>query len=863
MIPQRLSIRNFLCYREDVPTLDFTGIHVACLCGPNGHGKSALLDAITWCLWGKARGKTQDGLISYGADEARVELDFMARESTYRAIRSHSRAGGRRRQGVTDLQLQLVMNGDVKPLTGDSIRQTQAEIDQIVGMDYDTFINSAFLLQGRADEFSNNTPSDRKAVLAKILGLEVYDCLQDRAKEGLAEGAEAARELEGALLFMRNEAEGMGDPSVELSGVGENLEALGVRLAEKRREIDDQRGQIRELERQRDQLTESEGRVLTLAQDIKQLETAMAEARSRIVQYRDLVQQADVIKEGAARLEHARLRFESLEAVRHRFDEIAQEKNTIGRGIDTGRARLDAQVDQLRLRVESELPPKADAEPVLAKEKEEVGVRLVGLEGEAVKIAGQQKDQQTLSTLIGETQSTAERYKTEGLELRSKLALLAGADQADDGAVCPLCNAPLDQDGCANLAETYEAEIKEKRRLYVQTQSQLKKLEFRRADLAQELPRRQESLDRAKREGEIKLRDLERGIEESRQAQRDRVQAQTQLAAAVASLASGDFAAQEHARLKVLDTSLQLLEYDEDARRQSYEEMGKLQPFEDRRRQLDHAAAMLPQEEGSLSQNEGMYERLREEQGHLQQQLQAGREATAAVPHRQTKLREDEAAESELEKNRQEADRRRGLLEGQVARREELAREISESSARLSELADRHSIYQELVTAFGRQGVQAMLIETVVPRIEEEANVLLGRMTDNRMQLQLETQRERRTGRGDPIETLEIMVSDELGPRSYEMYSGGEAFRVNLALRIALSKVLAQRLGAPLPTLFIDEGFGTQDAVGRERILDVIGAIEQDFEKVIVITHLDELKDAFPVRIEVQKDENGSTFWLS
>jgi exonuclease SbcC len=136
-------------------------------------------------------------------------------------------------------------------------------------------------------------------------------------------------------------------------------------------------------------------------------------------------------------------------------------------------------------------------------------------------------------------------------------------------------------------------------------------------------------------------------------------------------------------------------------------------------------------------------------------------------------------------------------------------------------------------------------------------------MTDNRMHLKLETQRERRTGRGDPIETLEIHVSDELGPRSYEMYSGGEAFRVNLALRIGLSRILAHRMGAPLPTLFIDEGFGTQDASGRERILDVIGAIQDDFDKIIVITHLDELKDAFPVRIEVQKEDRGSTFWLS
>ena len=178
-------------------------------------------------------------------------------------------------------------------------------------------------------------------------------------------------------------------------------------------------------------------------------------------------------------------------------------------------------------------------------------------------------------------------------------------------------------------------------------------------------------------------------------------------------------------------------------------------------------------------------------------------------------------------------------------------------------LEEDQGIYQELTTAFGRQGVQAMLIETVVPRLEEEANVLLARMTDNRMHVKLETQRERRDGTGEPIETLEINVSDELGPRSYEMYSGGEAFRVNLAIRIALSKVLAQRIGAPLPTLFIDEGFGTQDAAGRERILDVIGAIQEDFEKIIVITHLEDMKDMFPVRIEVQKGIDGSTFWLS
>ena len=148
MIPLKLTLSNFLCYRENVPPLNFNGVHVACICGSNGHGKSALLDSITWALWGKARGKVQDEMISYGADECRVELDFSSRDENYRVIRSHGRGGRRRRGGASDLQL-MILDGDAaRPITGDMIRETQARIDQTVGMDYDTFINSAFLVQG-------------------------------------------------------------------------------------------------------------------------------------------------------------------------------------------------------------------------------------------------------------------------------------------------------------------------------------------------------------------------------------------------------------------------------------------------------------------------------------------------------------------------------------------------------------------------------------------------------------------------------------------------------------------------------------------------------------------------------------------
>ena len=149
-----------------------------------------------------------------------------------------------------------------------------------------------------------------------------------------------------------------------------------------------------------------------------------------------------------------------------------------------------------------------------------------------------------------------------------------------------------------------------------------------------------------------------------------------------------------------------------------------------------------------------------------------------------------------------------------------------------------------------------MIIEAIIPEIEESANRLLRRMTDGRMQLRFETQRQKVTG--GVAETLDIRISDELGTRNYELYSGGESFRINFAIPIALSKLLASRAGGQLRTLFIDEGFGTQDSRGRERLVEAINTIQSDFDRILVITHIEDLKDAFPVRIEVTKEPGGS-----
>jgi len=165
--------------------------------------------------------------------------------------------------------------------------------------------------------------------------------------------------------------------------------------------------------------------------------------------------------------------------------------------------------------------------------------------------------------------------------------------------------------------------------------------------------------------------------------------------------------------------------------------------------------------------------------------------------------------------------------------------------------------FEILEKAFSKNGIQIAIIETVVPELEKEANRVLSRLTDNQMHVALRTQREKKSQEG-LAETLDVIIADTSGTRNYELYSGGEAFKIDFALRLALSRLLTNRQGAKLQTLIIDEGFGSQDTSGKERLVEVIKSIEGEFELILVVTHMDELKDSFPVQIQVTKDEEGS-----
>jgi len=702
MIPIKLSLRNFMCYRE--ASLSFDGIHIACLCGDNGNGKSALLDAMTWALWGKSRAKTDDELIHLGMTDMEVEFDFAVGKERYRVIRKRSRAKARR-AGQSLLDFQVAAGDGFRSISGNAIRETEHKIIDTLRMDYDTFINSAYLVQGRADEFSKKEPSKRKQVLADILGLSRYDELEVRAREQARMKEREARDLEIAIAQMDKEIAEKGSYETELRSVSDTV----AQLEEEWKKAQDA---VRVLQERKQSL------------DLKQKQQADIERRIK--------QARDAITSFEGRVRDHRKRIEKFESIV---------------------AAYATESSKLQVRIGELTTKESDVEKKRAE------------------LLESSNRQHYLST-------TNDKLKEEMAELSKKIDMLSAGE-----ANCPLCGTELGVEGRIRIIENYRKQGLEKKGLFRVNEEEKNRIEATAKSLKAEIG------------------GLERTVREGRELWARRAAA--------------------------LD--------------KDYEE----------------AQRSLPDEREALNKAESELRQWSETVDAEVKNRQAQEAELVGMTEVEVSLATAKKGSNDIARRLEQGRQLMGSVKERLERCASLERSRAEKSALKETVTKEQRIFEELALAFGKKGIQAMLIENALPELEEEANSLLARMTDNRMSVRIESQRALKSKEGE-AETLDINIGDELGTRRYEMYSGGEAFRIDFALRIALSKLLARRAGAPLPTLIIDEGFGSQDDNGRERLVEAINSIQEDFEKILVITHIDEMKESFPVRIEVTKGPDGA-----
>ena len=679
MIPLHLRIVGFLSYRDPVE-LDFTTFDLACISGQNGAGKSSLLDAITWSLFGELRAKDKDALINLQSKAAEVALTFEYEANIYRVQRTLPRGKS------TVLEFQIKSGDEWKPLTERTSRETQARIEQTLRLDYETFVNAAFFLQGKADQFTQQNAGKRKDVLSNILGLEVWETYKARTVE-------------------------------KRRGLEEEVIGIDRSIADIDSELDEEEPRKRRL---------------------KELEDGLKQQNSMRKTQEDAL--------------------ESLRKIAASLDqELATEKARLEeeqRGLLELQKAVSGQqsvINELTAQVESAKKSLAEAEEKISNRNELESKRTTSRE-ELAKIRAEN-----------------ELLKTQMDELKEHIDQL----EAAEGATCPLCGQALSEEHRQSTLKQLQDEGKEKGDRFRTNKTSID-------DLAKQIS------------------DYESQIAKVESAERER-------------LKQSNSVTQLTERVETAKTSIK-----------NWETAGAKRLTEVEKTLSSKKYSIESQKPSvNLDEAEHALRDLQEQVNRLNQEVGAARQKVSVL--------------DELRKRKADLSSTREALALQIAHHKTLER------------------------AFGKDGVPALLIEQALPEIESKANELLDRLSDGQMSIQFVTQAEYKDRKRDDLkETLDIQISDAAGMRDYEMYSGGEAFRVNFAIRLALSEVLAQRKGARLQTLVIDEGFGSQDVEGRQRLIEAINLVRNDFAKILVITHLDELKDAFPTRIEVEKTDRGS-----
>lgn len=1006
MIPVQLILKNFLSYRD--ATLDFSGLHTACICGSNGAGKSSLLEAITWAIWGESRAAAEDDVIHSGSKEVRVDFTFESNQQKYRVIRT------RIRSGTSVLEFQIETPSGFRSLTGKGVRATQDVILEHIKLDYDTFINSAYLRQGRADEFMLKRPAERKEILAELLKLNQYDDLEERAKESSSQFKARAEELERSLesiktqLQQREVTEAQrADLEAELNQLQQvqafdNIQLQSLQVVQHQRQNWEQqlsfiRQQYQNLSQDCDRLQQEQSAVRSQLSDLatilnqeaeikagylqhqslqsqeegfaakfeaytraaqsrqqkqqqltkqiheleRQLQQAQAQLEALLQQEREIQQtltKSGEIESALAQLATARRRVADLDELQMRVTPLLQQRASLQTQLDRTYAGLVARIEQLAT-TENQLQRQQGRQPQLQQAVMDVGIQIEELEKKRVYLQRVQEKGQERRHFIERLQAHQRDYEKLLGELEQKLQMLQNPN-----ALCPLCERPLDEHHWNRVVDKTETELEDTqgqfwvvreqmavsdreiqvlRQEYREISQQLAAYDALReqrgqlaaqlqatSDVEQQLQQilaEKQHLERSLNAGsyspdkQAELQQLDQYLQQLNYNEQDHVLARSEVerwrwaeikqgqikdaSKRQAQLAARKPELQTHiAQLEVriqqeqtdsdsakqitaLDRYITEIGYSPEQHNQIRVAVRQAQSWQLRYQQMFSAQQQYPQletrlQELSASRSARMTERqiLGSQIESLVQQLEATANPTVQI----------QALEQQLQIRRRELDEKiakLGRLEQLVIQLETLQIQYQQQQLQLQSCKQEYRVYQELALAFGKKGIQALMIENVLPQLEAETNQLLSRLSANQLHVQFITQKAGKTTKLSKknvklIDTLDILIADARGTRAYETYSGGEAFRINFAIRLALAKLLAQRAGAALQLLIVDEGFGTQDAEGCDRLIAAINAIASDFACILTVTHMPHLKEAFQARIEVNKSQEGSQLRL-
>ncbi len=787
-----LRLQNF---RQHADTLVEFDSGITGIIGANGSGKTTILEAIAWALYGNAAARGNRDSIRFnraGARAAvRVELDFELSGHRYRVAR-----------GLTSAE--LFLDGAAQPIAN-SISGVSDLLQRRLGMSRSEFFNTYFTGQKELNVMAAMGPTERGQFLSRVLGYEKLRAAQamvrNRRKLLVAEMDGLRGGMPDAEVVVRN-----------LTAARDRLaaaEAAARQAAARRSDADHAlaavapRWDAAQASRERWQQLQSELRVLESELTAARRDEGRADrdfAEAVAARDRQAALAATLAPLAALRTELAAL------------DLLAREEGR-RQALERSAAAAESDAAQLRARVAKlESAPGLEREAIDALARARIATDAVERELEERRTVWV-RDRQ-------EAETKRDALRRQWAELAAQRDRLA---ELGPESPCPTCTRPLG-DGFRGVLDMLDEQVdtvtvdgnyyKDRLEQLAETPEQIRDLDDRRRVAvaeAQGLERRLAKIQAAVHELSIARHDV--ADKESRTGA---------LRAELAGLPTGYDAAQ-HRTVRVRLEEVAPLEL----------EAGRLTTLADRAprlaeelerataraAELDTRAADTRARIAAVPLDEAGYQRLRREHD----------DAAAAV-----RSAELAAVQSEGE---------RGGARQAVESSEREERELKRVQERLAGLQRDRRMHEELDRAYN--DLRTDLNFQLRPELSEIASAFLAELTDARYsELELDDQ-------------YNVIVLEDGVPKP--VISGGEEDLANLVLRLAISQLIAERAGQSFSLLVLDEVFGSLDESRRLNVVELLRKLQDRFEQIVLITHIESVRDGVDRVIEVTLDEERGT----
>ena len=743
----------------------------------------------------------------YGADAARGTRDTIRRRGApprapVRVELDFVLGAHRYRVARTLNGAELYQDADPSPIAN-SLQSVTEKVGRLLGMSREEFFNTYFTGQKQLAVMAAMKPVERAQFLSRVLGYDRLQVAQDRLRERRTMVRARLQGLEAALpdpAELDREAVAAAD-RVTGAREAETRSVAELEAAESRRGEADPRWKL--LQAQREQ-------VATLQSDLRLAEHKVTAARdSFLLLDRELV----AANEARGKLEELRDQLAPLDALRaerQRLDELAE---AAGRHKVAEVQLVEARraLEALLLRA-AKLPP-ADAVELARARVEELRVQLQ-------QVAERVEEGRTAWVRdLQDAKTKREALRDQYRELKEQLEQITTAGVA---GACPTCARPLgaEYDNVIGVLDRQLQDVLFNGKYF---NSRVEQLEQEPAEL-REGDRRKAAAERALAEAGNQLGRLQAQAQDGPAIRAEQTRLEPRIAELVRQVEGGPagYDAERHTAVRRQLAALDPLALQAERWRTAAERGEKLV--------ADAEAA-----EKSLSEQEQQARALRDQLGAL-----GYSEALYLAAREAYELSERDRREAEMGIVRARAERQSAeqLGEGVARRRVERAAREAEAKRVAGELA----LVNELDRAL--TDLRTDLNLQLRPDLSELASGFVRDLT---------------AGRYTELELDEDYVATLLeGGEPKPVISGGEEDIANLALRLAISQMIADRAGQPLSLLVLDEVFGSLDEERRTAVVDLLRSLADRFPQVILITHIDSVREGFDRVVRVELDgKNG------